>query len=65
MLNEPLVISGYYVMTWGGGRYGVTAWYAEHYKAYQHAQQLLCSGQWSGLPPTIYPTFVPLPAKDK
>jgi hypothetical protein len=57
MNSTALQVNGYFVMTWQAGRYGVVAWYSEHYKAHSHAQRLLCAGLWSGLPPTIKPSM--------
>jgi len=51
------IVDGYYVMTWMGGRYGSVAWYKEQSDANKECQRLLIMGYWSGMPPTVQPSF--------
>ena len=52
-----LIVDGYYVMCWLGGRYRSVAWYKEQLDANKECQRLLNTGYWSGMPPTIHPSF--------
>ena len=51
------IVDGYYVMSWMGGRYGSVAWYKEQSDANKECQRLLIMGSWSGMPPTVHPSF--------
>ena len=44
---------GYYVMTFGGGRYTSIAWYAKKIDAEKELARILTRGAWSGIPPKI------------
>ena len=46
-------MNGYYVETWGAGRYGSVAWYATHSEAQAHVDRLLMLGYWQGMKPRI------------
>jgi len=51
------IVDGYYVMLWMGGRYGSIGWYTEQHQANKEVQRLLILGLWSGMPPTVRPSF--------
>ena len=44
---------GYYVMTFGGGRYGSIAWYPTKEQAEKEVARIKMTGAWSGMPPKI------------
>ena len=45
--------NGYYVMTYGGGRYTSVAWYADEGAAQAEVDRIKTKGAWSGMPPRI------------
>lgn len=46
-------MKGFYVMSWGGGRYTSVAWYARREDADAEVKRRLVSGSWSGKPPRV------------
>jgi len=46
---------GFYVMTFGGGRYTSIAWYPNRAEAEAEAARRRHSGLWSGKPPIVEP----------
>lgn len=44
---------GYYVMTYGGGRYTSIAWHFRKEDAEAHVNHIIRIGYWSGEPPKI------------
>lgn len=56
--NQPIAEDhgkGFYVETFGGGRYTSVAWYPTKPEAEEHLKKLKDSGRWSGKPPRITP----------
>lgn len=49
-------MTGFYVMTYGGGRYTSVAWYPTREGAQEHVDQLIRNGQWRGMPPKVDPS---------
>ena len=45
--------NGYYVMTYGSGRYTSIAWYKTEEDAQELVNSLLARGSWCGMPPKI------------
>jgi hypothetical protein len=45
--------TGWYVMTWGGGRYGSVAWYATREVAQGEVDRRMMGGAWQGMPPKV------------
>jgi hypothetical protein len=50
-------ITGYYVETYGGGRYGSIAWTKSKAEAEKEVQRILRVGAWSGMPPRVTPSY--------
>lgn len=48
-------MKGWYVETYGGGRYTSVAWYATAAGANLQCTKLRMSGMWSGMPPRVTP----------
>ena len=48
-------MSGYYVMTWGGGRWTSVAWYAKREEATAEVERRIKNGSWAGEPPRVEP----------
>jgi len=48
-------MSGYYVETWGGGRYTSIAWFKEREEAERMVAWRMQAGLWSGMPPRVTP----------
>lgn len=46
-------MNGYYVETFGGGRYTSIAWYPTLAEAEKEVARILMIGAWSGMPPRI------------
>lgn len=44
---------GFYVETWGGGRYTSIAWYIDRLEAEKHVARLKMLGMWAGMPPRV------------
>lgn len=44
---------GFYVMRWGGGRYGSCAWFSTLEEAIKERNRMIASGYWSGKAPAI------------
>lgn len=53
-MSEP---TGYYVMSWGGGKYGVIAWFKSKTCAEKEVKRLMQRGSWSGKPPKVEPSY--------
>jgi len=51
------IVDGYHVMKWLGGRYGSIAWFHNQTEANKEVQRILMLGAWSGMPPTVQPSF--------
>jgi len=46
---------GFYVETWGGGRYNVVSYHATLKEAEKELACIIHSGRWSGMKPRIVP----------
>lgn len=46
---------GYYVETYGGGRFTSIAWCATYDQALKEVERIRMVGAWSGMPPKITP----------
>lgn len=46
---------GYYVMKYGGGRYGSVAWASTRAEAQREVDRIKMTGAWSGMPPKVEP----------
>lgn len=46
-------MNGFYVMKYGGGRYGSVAWYATRSEAEAEVKRIMQKGAWYGMPPKI------------
>lgn len=46
-------MSGYYVMTFGGGRYTSVAWFLRREEAEAERDRILRVGAWHGMPPKV------------
>ena len=51
--KNPVEGGGYYVMTWGGGRYTSVGWYGTKAEAEAEVKRLKDRGAWSGRPPKV------------
>ena len=56
-VNPPRHITGYYVETYGGGRYTSIAWFNHKDAAEKEVRRILRVGAWSGMPPRVTPTY--------
>ena len=48
--------NGYFVMTFGAGKYQSVAWYKDKIAAQLEVKRRLLMGSWSGMPPKIEAT---------
>lgn len=46
-------MKGFYVETYGGGRYTSVAWYARREDAENEKNRRIMVGSWSGMPPRV------------
>lgn len=44
---------GFYVMTWGGGRYTSVSWHSTREEADREVARLILVGSWRGMPPKV------------
>lgn len=51
------VLSGWFVMKFGGGRYTSVAWFAQKENAENEVKRIVTVGCWSGMPPKIEPSY--------
>jgi len=53
--TESLRQEGFYVMTYGGGRYTSVAWFPTREEAQAEVDRIKMRGAWSGMPPKVEP----------
>ena len=53
---------GYYLETWGGGRYTSCAWYPTRAEAEEERKRRMATNSWAGRPPIVVPVSAYRPA---
>ena len=52
-----IICTGFYVCTYGGGRYTSVSWYKQRSDAEKEVKRLRDCGAWQGMPPVIEPSL--------